>query len=174
MTGFGIRQATEADREAVTALLQVSYATLMPAGYEPALLEKVLSFIARANPFLLSCGTYYLAEMPRGDLIGAGGWTPDQPGSGALIPSTGHIRHFACHPDWTGHGVGRALFDRCLAAAKASGMTRFECYTSLNAVDFYRKLGFKKRQQVDIPMGPKGEGQGTSIIMPALLMERSI
>lgn len=174
---FGIRSATVADDALVSALLRFSYEKLMPAAYDQALLTRLLPIIGKANPALLASGTYYLAATDSDLIIGAGGWTAEQPGSGNLLSATGHIRHFACHPDWTGQGVATALFERCLEAARASGMKRFECYASLNAVDFYRKLGFKAIDRVDIPMGGhlgQGGRQGDDLTMPAIVMERAV
>lgn len=165
MTGFSIRSADPEDEKAVTALLQASYGTLMLAGYDQTMLANLLPIIARANPGLLLSGTYYLAETDARDMIGAGGWTREQPGTGDILPGTGHIRHFATHPDWTGRAVGRSLYRRCETDARSVGIKRFECYASLNAVDFYTRLGFKAIDRVDIPMGG-------DLVMPSLWMEQ--
>ena len=63
---------------------------------------------------------------------------PNEP----IDPVLGHIRHFATHPNWTRRGIGRALFDRCVADARAAGVCTFECYSSIGAEGFYRALGF--------------------------------
>jgi GNAT superfamily N-acetyltransferase len=162
-----VRPSTPADTSEVDALLSASYRALMPAGYEQGLLEKLLPMITRANPRLLGSGTYYLALSGAGEIIGAGGWSEEQPGTGAFLPSTGHIRHFATHPAWLGRGVGRTIYDRSAAEAKAAGMTRLECYASLNALDFYAKLGFKARCRLDLPMIG-------GLFMPVKLMERTL
>lgn len=170
-TAYHVRPTGSSDEVAVSALLELSYAALMPAGYEPALLARLLPIIGKANPTLLASGTYYAALSDEGHIVGVGGWTQHRPGDGGQVASTGHIRHFASHPDWIGQGVGRAIFDHCLAGARAVGLQRFECYASLNAVDFYRKLGFKAIGRVDIPIG-SGLAAGDDLVMPAKLMER--
>lgn len=124
------------DEAAVTVLTKSSYGTLMRSAYEPALLEKLLPIIAKANPRLLASGTYYLMVSAGGEVIGAGGWSHEQPGRQKRQGCLGHIRHFAIHPAWTLRGVGRALYERCAEEAKVAGLGRFECYASLNAVDF--------------------------------------
>ena len=151
----------------MTALTQASYATLMPAAYDQGLLDKLLPIIAKANPQLLASGLYYLAVSPEDEVVGAGGWTRERPGSGDTEAGLGHIRHFATHPDWTGQGVGRALFERCLSESRSTGISWFECYSSLNAVDFYRRLGFLEVRTIDIPMGG-------DLVMPAVLMEQRL
>ncbi|MEM7041521.1 MAG: GNAT family N-acetyltransferase [Pseudomonadota bacterium] len=167
MAAFTLRVAGPEDEAAVTALTQASYRTLMPAAYDRDLLVKVLPIICKANPALLASTTYFLAVTAEGDVIGSGGWSREQPGTLKIQTGAGHIRHFATHPDWTRRGVGRAIHERCAREARAAGLDRFECYASLNAVDFYERLGFKEVRPVDLPMGG-------SVAMPALMMERDL
>ena len=152
---------------AVTHLLEASYGRLMPSAYGNELAAALLPVIAKAKPELLSSGTYHLALTPDDDIIGAGGWTRARPGSGAIETGLGHIRHVATHPDWTGRGIARALIEHVVEEAKGQGIARFECYSSLNAVDFYARLGFLEVRPIDIPMGG-------DFLMPSLLMERML
>jgi N-acetylglutamate synthase-like GNAT family acetyltransferase len=71
------------------------------------------------------------------------------------------------HPDWTGHGVGRALYGQCEQVARAAGIQHFECNASLNAEGFYGALGFELVRQIDAPMGP-------GLTFPSLLMTRAL
>ncbi len=141
---FAIRVASRDDAAAVGDLLETSYTALLPAGYDVGHLARLMPEIAGANPDLLSSGTYYLAETPDDLLVGCGGWSADRPGDGDVVGELGHIRHFACHPDWLGHGIGRALYERCEQDARAAGKRRFECNASLVAEGFYaRSTRFK-------------------------------
>ncbi|MGI9421473.1 MAG: GNAT family N-acetyltransferase [Geminicoccaceae bacterium] len=167
MTGFALRTAAPDDAVPVTRLLEASYGRLMPSAYGQAHADQFLPVITKAQPELLASETYYLAITPEGELIGAGGWTKETPGSGDIDAHTGHIRHVATHPAWTGKGVGRTIIDRCVADARLAGLSRFECNSSLNAVDFYKHLGFKEVRPIDIPLGKH-------LIMPSLLMERTL
>lgn len=183
MADIVVRPSTSSDEATVNQLLERSYSTLMQAGYDQVELTKLLPIIGKANPSLLASGTYYLAETATGAIVGSGGWTVERPGDSKLSPALGvppapglppataHIRHFATHPGWTGQGVGRAIFDRCAGDARSSGITRFECYASLNAVDFYAKLGFKAIDRIDVPIGGK-RGAVDDLVMKAMLMER--
>jgi len=173
MASFKIRRSTPADEAAVSELLELSYSKLMPASYESAILAKVLPIISRANPSLLTSGTYYLAEARDGSIIGAGGWTKQAPGSGEQLAGIGHVRHFATHPSWTGQGVGGAILNRCVEEARSSGVTRLQCFSGLNAVDFYAKLGFKAIKQIDVPFGSDPE-TGNELSSKAMLMERQL
>ncbi|WP_377808195.1 GNAT family N-acetyltransferase [Azospirillum sp. A29] len=141
---FTVRIARPEDAPAVNSVLSACYPTLMPAGYPPEVMERVLPIITRSNPALLSAGTYYLAEAADGTPAGCGGWSFDWPGEPARPPQPGlaHVRHFATHPDRLRRGVGRALLDRCFADAAAAGALRMLCYASLVAEEFYASAGF--------------------------------
>jgi len=126
----------------------------MRLGYEPVLLSRALPLLTKANPMLLSSGTWYVAEVPGVDatLVGCGGWALQRPGAPnePVNPTVGHMRHFATHPSWTRRGIGRALFDRCVADAHVAGVSIFECYSSTVAEAFYRALGFKTVDPIEL------------------------
>jgi GNAT superfamily N-acetyltransferase len=159
--------ATPEHREAVAAVLGPSYTQLMAAAYPPELLARVLPTITRPNPALLSSGRYYLVAAETGEPAGCGGWSPNPPGRRDGDPARAHIRHFATHPAWTRRGVGRLLYERCAADARAAGFTLFEAWASLNGESFYASLGFRPLGRIETPM-PGG------LLFPAIRMERAI
>ncbi len=173
MANFNVRQSTLADEEVVSTLLEFSYSKLMRESYAPGVLVKLLPIIGKANPALLRSGTFYLAETGNGVIVGAGGWTKQRPDDGDRSAGVGHLRHFATHPSWIGQGVGRAVFDRCLSDAQSSRIDCFHCYASLNAVDFYAKLGFIALRQIDIPID-RSQGSEDGLSMRAMFMERQL
>jgi GNAT superfamily N-acetyltransferase len=156
---YRVRASTLADASGVSEILAASYATLLAAHYAPDVLARALPFMNTANPKLLACGTYYVAETGLGTLIGCGGWTHQPPGSRNVVPGEAHVRHFGTHPDWTRRGVARAIMDRCRAEARLQGVTRLQCYATLQAERFYNELGFvtigplqvRLRDEVDLP-----------------------
>ncbi|MGZ8286563.1 MAG: GNAT family N-acetyltransferase [Allosphingosinicella sp.] len=162
-----LRVATFEDSDAVSSVLGPSYTQLMAAAYAPDLLARTLPAITRANPALLSSGRYYLVEAETGEPAGCGGWSPDPPGLRDDDPARAHIRHFATHPAWTRRGVGRLLYERCAADARASGFTLFEAWASLNGESFYASLGFRPLERIETRM-PGG------VLFPAIRMERII
>jgi GNAT superfamily N-acetyltransferase len=162
-----IRPATPDDRETVAGILAASYPLLMRAAYRDELLARTLPGMTRANPGLLASGTYYLAEPEPGLFAGCGGWSDHGPGGGGREPGIAHIRHFATHPDWTGRGVGRALYERCETDARAAGFVRFTCFASLNGEPFYRAVGFTAVRMIEVPMG-------AGVSFPSILMTREI
>lgn len=48
------------------------------------------------------------------------------------------------HPDRQGHGIGRALFERCEADAKDSGFEILCLSATLNAERYYEQFGFRR------------------------------
>lgn len=164
---YQVRPATPEDETAVSAVLEASYGALMPSGYDAETLAAVLPVMAKANPTLLASGTYYVADAAGQGIVGCGGWSRERPGTGETEAGRAHIRHFGTHPDWLGRSVGRAIFQACLDDARAAGIRRFECYSSLNAEGFYAALGFEAVRRTTIPMGAGTE-------MATVVMERGV
>ena len=162
-----VRTAFPDDPRAVAALLQASYGRLMRPAYPEALLERALPRITRPNPALLGSGRYHIAEEADGRAIGCGGWSDRPPGGRPSGDGAAHIRHFATHPDWTGKGAGRAIYERCEAEAAAAGFRRFICFASRNGEGFYAALGFERVREIEVPMGP-------DLLFPSVLMVRGI
>jgi len=54
-----------------------------------------------------------------------------------------------------------------LSEPSATGVIRFECYSSLNAEGFYAALGFASISRMEIRLGPRHT-------LPAVLMRRPI
>jgi len=107
---------------------------------------------------------YFVAEDAQHRIIGCGGWTPERPGQGEVQHHIGHIRHFATHPDWIRQGVGRALMTRSKDTARQHAITRFECYSSLSAQDFYAASGFQALRHIDVPLSE-------ACLFPSILMD---
>ncbi|MFA7383778.1 MAG: GNAT family N-acetyltransferase [Desulfurivibrionaceae bacterium] len=164
---YEVRVASQKDAAAVDRLLQVSYPKLMASSYDNELLTPALKLMTKSNPSLLGSGTYYVAELSTGGVIGCGGWTLERPGTGAVERHMGHIRHFATHPGWTRRGVGRAIYRLCESAARSGGVIAFECYSSLNAEKFYSALGFENICEIDIELQP-------DVALRAVLMRREL
>ena len=160
-----IQIASGADAPEVEALLKDCYPVLMAAAYPPEILLVALPLMTQANPTLLGSGRYYLARDNSGRLVGAGGWSPEDPATKKMSANLGHIRHFAVLPEAAGQGIGRALFNHCLKESESEGVTAFNCCSSLNAEGFYAALGFRDQGPVSVPMGEAGD-------FPALLMHR--
>lgn len=159
--------ATTGDFVAVDALLAQSYPILLKPDYAPSVMVLAVPLIARANPRLLSCGTYYVARSG-GEIVGAGGWTPSAPGGASAQPLVAHVRHVVTDHRLTRRGIGRALVGHVVGtAAAAAGFSRLEAQATRTAVPFYRALGFKELGPVEVPLRP-------GIVFPAVSMARAL
>lgn len=175
MSAFTTRIAEPGDADDISAVLQASYTVLMAADYPPDILATALPQICTANPALLTCGTYFVAEDRQHRIIGCGGWTPERPGAhpgahpeehpgqGQIPQNIGHIRHFATHPDWIRRGVGRALMTHSKDTARRQGIKQFECYSTFSAQDFYATSGFQVVRRMEVPISE-------TCLFPCILM----
>jgi len=166
MQSYKIRTANPRDAPAIEEMLKASYPTLMVAAYDSAVLDPVLKMITKANFSLLSSETYYVAEAEDGLVVGCGGWTIESPpGVDDVGSQVGHLRHFGTHPDWTHHGIGRAIFRKCESAARSANVKALEVCSSLNAVKFYAAMGFAIVKPITIAIGPNQ--------FPSMLMRKN-
>ena len=147
-----VRRATREDIGAVDALLRRSYGPLLRADYPPSTLVLALPQMARAQPKLLASGRYFLAEE-EGEVLGAGGWSPEAPGGGRVVPGLGHVRHVATDARAVRRGVGRAVMERVFAQARAERTARLSSLSTLTAVPFYEALGFRPLRRVTLHFG---------------------
>lgn len=160
-----IRPSTEEDSAEIDNLLITSYTELMKNHYSPNILHPALVLIAKSRPELLSSGTYFVATTNSEKIIGCGGWTKYSPDTKETQSNIGHVRHFAIHPNYTKQGIGRKIFENCQTQAQKNSISEFECYSSLNAENFYKSLGFKTISTTEIPLSP-------DVIFPCLFMKK--
>lgn len=154
---FHIRVSNKDDLAAVDALLARTYPKLLKADYAPSVLVTALPVMTRAQPKLLTCGTYYVVEENEA-VLGAGGWTRDR-GDGQL----GHIRHVVTDDRQLRRGIGRSLMQHCFDQARAAGLTRMECWATRTAERFYHSVGFQT-------VGPKDVVFEGGIVFPSVRM----
>ncbi len=164
---YTVRAGRADDVGAVDTLLQRAYPRLLRKDYKPSVLVTAIPLISRAQPALITCGTYYVAEAAEGQIIGAGGWTLRNPSTGHLERLVGNIRHFATDPDYVRQGVAQRLMRRCLLDAGDAGLEALHCYSTLTAVPFYRSQGFEVLSEVEIELQP-------GILLPAVSMHRQL
>lgn len=148
MTGpYHIRPSTADDLARVDALLARSYPRLLKHDYPPSVLVTALPLISRAQPALLRCGTYFVVETDEGQIVGAGGWTPDRKKS-----DLGHIRHVASDDRLQRQGIGRMLLSHCFRTARDAGIAELECWSTFTGVAFYQAMGFRPLGPIDVPL----------------------
>lgn len=71
----------------------------------------------------------------------------------ALDDDTFTVTDLFVDPDHMRSGVGRALMDAVVAAARRSGRTRIEVEANRHAVAFYGRIGFMVVQEVQLEFG---------------------
>lgn len=159
------RAAKPTDETAVSDLLAACYPALMATAYSAEELVAALPIMIRAQPALLASGRFAVIDRDRrpGDsgaiepsqrIVACGGYSLDRPGSGGSVePGLGHIRHFATDPAATRSGLGRRIYDWCSESARRDGCRALECYAALNAVPFYRAMGFELIGRDKVIMG---------------------
>lgn len=70
-------------------------------------------------------------------------WYGQEPVGTVRLLSDGHIGRMAVAADYRERGIGRALLHHALEGALEMGLTKVELAAQLQAIDFYRKEGFK-------------------------------
>lgn len=80
-----------------------------------------------------------LAVDTRGEIVGAAGWSRD-----LEQPETARIRKVFVHPRCARQGIGSRLVQDAETRATAVGFPRLCVRASLNAVPFYRSLGYRE------------------------------
>ncbi|EFL87456.1 acetyltransferase [Ahrensia sp. R2A130] len=125
-----IRTARPADAETMTRVTMLSK---QANGYDDAFMAMCADEL-RVTPERLEHGRYWVAG--RGEILGCASlWKADE--------NIGEVHAFFIHPDAQGQGVGRALWQVLLAAAKADGITSLRLDSDPEAEGFYKRLGFK-------------------------------
>lgn len=140
MTDFLIREATDADGDAIAALIAAAFAE-----YEGCVFDRAAEFPeldAIASHFAGRGGTIWVAEDANG-VIGSMALAPTKD---ADAPPGGHeiFKVYVARPARR-RGVARTLFDTAHAAARAAGAPEIRLWTDTRFTDahrFYERCGF--------------------------------
>lgn len=162
MSSFTVRTAKAADISAVDALLARAYPRLLKADYPPSVMVTALPLISRAQPRLVTCGSYFVAEAEDGAIIGAGGWTPRNRTS-----EIGNIRHLVTDDRYVRRGVGRTILEMSHEQAVRQGIKLMNCDATLTAEPFYSTMGYERSGEIAVQLRP-------GIVFPAIRMIRRI
>ncbi|PTX54134.1 GNAT family acetyltransferase [Litoreibacter ponti] len=146
-----IRPTTRADIPAVDALLARAYPVLLKPDYPASVLVTALPLISRAQPGLVTSGTYY-GVFDGAILVGAGGWSMAAPGGASLRPGVAHVRHVVTDPARVRQGIGRAMMERVLFEARSAGAVQMACQATRTAVPFYAAMGFLALGEITVPL----------------------
>ncbi len=148
-------------------MLAEAFAQSLHWFYRPEQLDLLLPRVTRVKTPLLTVGTFHLLVDTQGQVAACGGWTREAPSTGQVVDGVAHIRHFATAPDYSGMGMGRRIFETCLAEAAAAEIRTFTCEAALGSEGFYTALGFAVVDQRTAEMGG-------GVRLPLKIMTRTI
>jgi GNAT superfamily N-acetyltransferase len=165
------RLATEADLDALTALMNLAIAENL----KPYLtLDQIATShsIMGLDTTLVADRTYFVVEDD-GRLAGCGGWSRRATMYGGdhthgrdaalLDPAqdAARVRAMYTHPSFIRRGVGGLILDLCAVAAAAEGFTRLELAATLSGEPLYRKHGYVEIERFEdggVPLVRMGKG----------------
>jgi GNAT superfamily N-acetyltransferase len=171
------RLAVAGDAAEIAELMRASVRTLFPAFYDDGQTASAVRYIGVLDQTLIDDGTYYVHEAD-GEIVACGGWSRrnklfNASTAGAddrlLDPATepARIRAMFVRGDWTRRGLGRAILNACVDAARAEGFTQLALMATLPGVPLYRAFGFVDVEPAELTM-PDG------VVLGAVAMERPI
>ncbi len=164
--GFVVRSATANDIAGIDALLARSYPVILKADYAPSVLVTAIPLISKAQPRLVTSGTYFVVLDVDGEMVGAGGWTRGAPGGASgMQQGVAHIRHVVTDHRRLRQGIGLRLMRHIFETARADGVEQLECFSTLTAVPFYAACGF-------LELGAMTVSLRAGIDFPAVHMRR--
>jgi GNAT superfamily N-acetyltransferase len=159
-----LRLARTDDVPALADLIKRSARGLSAGEYSDEQVEAALQGAFGVDTGLIADGTYWLAEHA-GRPVACGGWSRRRALFGGdsyhgaseelLDPARepARIRAFFVDPDWARRGLGRALLDRCEAAAKAAGFRSLTLMATRPGLKLYRTAGYVADEPVVFDLG---------------------
>jgi len=154
-----IRPAHDADLDAIAELQERSIMASCIETYGLETCEAWARMGRQMRHGLLSSGTFFVAEKADA-LQGVAGWVADSREADCAWP-----RYVFVAPEAAGLGIGRGLMLEIECSVSAAGRSHLKLWSSLNAVPFYRALGFHEVKRAYWPIGG-------DIDMEHLLMEK--
>lgn len=174
---FTSRLATADDVPRLTEVMDAAIAELQRAYLDDAQIEASRAVMG-IDTQLIEDGTYFVVEMPEGDVAGCGGWSrratmygnDHSPGRDTklLDPAVdaARVRAMYTNPAYARRGVGRLVLDLCETAAAAEGFTRLELVGTLSGEPLYTAYGFVPLERLDASV--------SDVPVPCVRMEKPI
>jgi putative acetyltransferase len=134
------------DLDAIAAMQEISIMALGAPVYGE---DKAKAWARLGYQFrydLIGAGAFWVAEREE-RILGVGGWSPD-----SVEADLAWLRYLFVHPEATRRGIGRRLVERTERSACAAGRPRVRVWSSLNAVGFYRAVGFMPERRARWPV----------------------
>ncbi len=137
-SGLIIRKFRKADAEQVSEVIKQAFLELVPKWYSKATVEDQIQLNSPANLIEEARKNKYFTVKKDGIILGVGGY------------NTNKIRTFFVKPKLQGQGIGKMIMEKVLMEAKKEGFKSLKCWSTLNAVNFYSKIGFKKIKKIKL------------------------
>lgn len=147
-----IRPIAPADDAAMAAIIRTVMPEFGASGCGFAINDPEVDWMSRA--YAAPRSAYFVAEDANGRVLGGGGVAPLEGGDA----DTCELRKMYFLPDARGRGIGAAMMQRCLDAARVFGFRRcyLETLTGMDAaMRLYERSGFRR---IEGPMGATGHG----------------
>jgi putative acetyltransferase len=141
-----LRPVRATDLDAIAAMQETSIMALGAPIYGEAKARAWARLGYQFRHDLLGEGGFWVAEQHQ-RLLGVGGWSPD-----SLEADLAWIRYLFVHPEAARRGIGRRLVERAERSACAADRPRLRVWSSLNAVGFYRAIGFLPERRARWPV----------------------
>jgi GNAT superfamily N-acetyltransferase len=161
-----LRVATAADAPAIERLMKRSARGLSVGFYDGVQTASVERYIATLDPDLIADATYFVADGDTAELAACGGWSRrDKLYTGTAIAGDARlldpareparVRAMFVDPAWARRGLGRAILDRCEAAARGEGFAAVELMATLPGEPLYAACGYRvvERTELVLPDG---------------------
>lgn len=157
-----LRTSTAADVSAIDRLLSDSYTRLLKSDYPPSVQVTAVPIISRANPSLVSSGTYFVAVTPEDEIIGGGGWSRS-----IKSADIADVRHIVTDHRHLRRGIARRIMMGIISEARRAGIARLDCLATRTARPFYEAMGFDNFGEITVGLRP-------GIDFPTIRMQRSL
>ena len=141
-----LRPVRASDLDAIAAMQEASIMALGAPVYGEAKAKAWARLGYQFRYDLVGEGGFWVAEQGQ-RLLGVGGWSPD-----SLEADLAWIRYLFVHPQAVQQGIGRRLVEQAERSACAAVRPRLRVWSSLNAVGFYRAVGFLPERRARWPV----------------------
>ena len=161
-----LRLASEADGDAIDALMKASIRDIFPAVYDERQTASAVIYISNVDRQLIADETYFVIAEGA-ELIACGGWSRRNKlytGSGdkalddrLIDPATeaARVRAMFVRGDRTRRGLGTRILEACEDAARAEGFTDMVLMATMPGVPLYERFGFvvTRNETITMPDG---------------------
>ncbi|WP_238477871.1 GNAT family N-acetyltransferase [Natranaeroarchaeum sulfidigenes] len=155
-----IRVATSRDMDRIRSLHVEAIRERGPNGYTDRQVEAWATKDDGTDAYPVTESSHHLVIAERdGEVVGYG----------HVIPEGEEIRAVYVDPDHARRGVGSTILAHLEGYALGQGVDRLELWSSLNAVAFYERQGYRTTRDETI----QKEYEGESVPLPVRVMEKS-